>query len=175
MKLFEKYSYRKKKVILLIVIILLGAAAYKRSFNVTLKQLDLFDELTQKEIEAQNSVETLRTKSIQLNQINAIIGKENVKNEIVQNTFLTFIKNQNLNLIVSTIDKPHQYKHPDFNIYTNKVTLKGDYLSMTRFIYEFEKEFNLGRLVAISSEKDNNRITRKNELFTTIYFQNFSD
>lgn len=57
---FEKYSYRQKKVMLLIVIVLLGAAAYKRSFSVTLQQLTLNEELKERVSEAQNSVETLK-------------------------------------------------------------------------------------------------------------------
>ena len=175
MKLFEKYSFRKKKVVLLIVIILLGATAYKRSFNVTIQQISLFDELTLKEYEAQNSVETLKNKSLQLHQINTIIGKENVKNEIVQHSFLSFVKNQDLKLIVNSIDEPHQFQHPDFNIYSNKVTLKGDYLSVTTFINHFESSFNLGRLVSLQLFKQNNRSSRKDELFTTMYFQNFSE
>jgi len=175
MKIFEKYSFRKKKVVLLIVIVLLGATAYKRSFNVTLQQLSLHDELTIKEYEAQNSVETLKTKSLQLHQINTIIGKENVKNEVVQHSFLNFVKKQDLDLIVNSIDLPHQFQHPDFKIYSNKVTLKGDYTSVTKFIHQFEKDFNLGRIVSLNLFKQNNRKSRRDELFTTMYFQNFSE
>jgi|SRR5690554_6274731 len=175
MKIFEKYSFRKKKVILLIVIVLLGAAAYKRAFSLTLQQLALFDELTIKEYEAQNSVETLKNKSFQLSQINGIIGKENVQNEIVQHSFLSFVKKQKYRLAVNSIDEPHQYQHPDFKINTNKVTIKGDYSAVTSFVYSFEKEFNLGRLVSLHLFKQQNKASKKDELLTTIYFQNFSE
>lgn len=175
MKMFEKYSYRQKKVMLLIVIVLLGAAAYKRSFSVTLQQLSLNEELKERVSEAQNSVETLKAKTIQLNQVNSIIGKENVQNEIVQHSFLSFVKNQDLNLEVNSIDEPHQYQHPDFIINTNMVTLKGNYLSMTSFVHEFEKSFNLGRLVSLRIFKQRNRATRRDELLAGLWFQNFSE
>lgn len=175
MKFFENYSYRKKKVALLIVIVLLGAAAYKRAFSVTVEQLSLHEELKSKVDEAQNSVQTLKAKTLQLNQVNQVIGKENVPNEIVQHSFLSFVKNKDLNLSVNSIEKPHQYQHPDFIINTNKVTLKGDFLSTTSFIYNFETQFNLGRLVSVHVFKKRNRTTRKNEVLTTLYFQNFSD
>ncbi len=175
MKFFEKYTYRQKKVALLIIIVLLGAAAYKRAFSVTLDQLALNDELQQKENEAQNSVQTLKNKILQLNQVNKVIGKENVPNEIVQHSFLSFVKNQDVNLIVNSIDEPHQYQHPDFIINTNKVTLKGNYLSTTSFIHQFETKFNLGRLVSLRCFKQKNRSTRKEELLTTMFFQNFSE
>lgn len=175
MKLFENYSYRKKKVVLLIVIVLLGAAAYKRAFSVTLEQLSLNEELKEKKSEAQNSVQTLKTKTLQLNQVNKVIGKENVPNEIVQHSFLSFVKNQDLNLLVNSIDEPHQYQHPDFKINTNKVTLKGNYLATTSFIHKFETQFNLGRLVSLRVFKQKNRSTRRNELLTTMFFQNFSE
>lgn len=175
MKFFEKYTYRQKKVALLIIIVLLGAAAYKRAFSVTLDQLALNDELQQKENEAQNSVQTLKNKTLQLNQVNKVIGKENVPNEIVQHSFLSFVKNQDVNLIVNSIDEPHQYQHPDFIINTNKVTLKGNYLATTSFIHQFETKFNLGRLVSLRCFKQKNRSTRKEELLTTLFFQNFSE
>jgi len=175
MKFFEKYSYRQKKVALLVVIVLLGAAAYKRAFSVTFDQLALNEELLTEKEKAQNSVQTLKTKTLQLNQVNKVIGKENVPNEIVQHSFLSFVEHQSVDLKVNSIDEPHQYKHPDFIINTNKVTLKGGYLATTAFVHEFETNFNLGRLVSLRVFKHKNRSTRKKELLTTLYFQNFSE
>lgn len=175
MKIFEKYSFRKKKVVLIVIIVLLGAASYKRAFSLTFDQLALYDELKVKEYEAKNSVETLKNKALQLSQVNNIIGKENVPNEIVQHSFLSFVKSQKHGLVVNSIDEPHQYQHPDFKINTNKVTVKGGYSDVTSFIYSFEKEFNLGRLVSLNLFKQKNKASKKDELLTTIYFQNFSE
>lgn len=175
MKLFEKYSYKKKKLFLLIVFVLLAAVAYKRSFKVTLEQLELNEQLQADKVRAENSLQTLKQKSIQLNQINSIIGKENIPNEIVQHSFLNFLQSTESKLRVEHIEEVYLYKHPDFMINTNKITLNGNYLEATSFIHQFESKFDLGRLVSLKMIKSLNRSTRSNELLTTMYFQNFSE
>jgi hypothetical protein len=175
MKLFEKYSYKKKKLFLLIVFVLLGAVAYKRSFKITLEQLDLNKELKIDKVRAENSLQTLKQKSIQLNQINSIIGKENVPNEIVQHSFLNFLQSTETDLRVESIEEVYLYNHPDFIINTNKITLNGNYLATTSFIHQFEAKFDVGRLVSIKMSKHMNRASRTDELLTTMYFQNFSE
>ncbi|MEX1193170.1 MAG: hypothetical protein WED10_00015 [Brumimicrobium sp.] len=175
MKLFEKYSFKQKKLFVLVLFVLLGAVAYKRSFKVTLDQLQLNGELEHDKERAQNSLQTLKQKTVQLNQINAIIGKENVQNETVQHTFLNFLQLTDAKLKVDHIEGVYQYKHPDFIINTNKITLNGNYLETTSFIHQFESEFDLGRLVSLKLSKNMNRSSRNKELLTTMYFQNFSE
>lgn len=137
--------------------------------------LDLREELTEKKVEAQNSSETLKTKQKELLRINNLIGEENVPNDKVQHGFLTFVDSSKTSLVVEQVEEVYRFDHPDFIINTNEITLKGDYLSMVKFLYNFEKNFDLARLVSAQIYIKKNREKKINELFLKVLVQNFSD
>lgn len=173
MNLFAKYSFKQKKFALAVVFVLLAAAAYKRSFSVTLDLIGLNNELEEKKIEASTSVERLKTKQNELNLINRMVGKENVPNEQVQQRFLSFFEQESGGLSIEKIEEVYTYDHPDFTINTNAITLKGGFVQTTRFLYKLEKSFPYARLVSSTLRLTTNRILQKNELHTTILLQNF--
>lgn len=175
MVLFEKYSYKQKKLALIIISILLCAVAYKRAFKVTLDLRKLNEELTIKSQEASTSTQRLSKKQIELKNINAVIGKENTPNDVVQQQFLLFIERMNSKLTVASIEEVYRFDHPDFIINTNVITIKGDYLSLVKFMYQLEKEFNFARLVSNHIYIKKNKKLKKDELFATLTLQNFSN
>jgi hypothetical protein len=175
MKLFEKYTYRQRKIAVLAIFLLLCVASYKRTFSVTLDLINLREELTQKKHEAENSGVTLKRKQEELIKINNLIGEENVPNDRVQHGFLTFVDNSKTSLIVEEVEEVYRFNHPDFVINTNEITLKGNYRSMVRFLYNFEKNFDLARLVSVQIFVKKNREKKINELFLKVLVQNFSD
>lgn len=175
MKLFEKYTYRQKKIAVLAIFLLLCVVSYKRTFSVTLDLLNLRKELTEKKYDAENSGETLKHKQHELFKINNLIGEENVPNERVQHGFLTFVDSSNTPLNVVEVEEVYRFDHPDFVINTNEIVLTGDYRSMVEFLYDFEKNFLLARLVSVKIYIKKNREKKINELFLKVLVQNFSD
>jgi vacuolar-type H+-ATPase catalytic subunit A/Vma1 len=173
MTLFTKYSFRQKKLALVVVFVLLSAAAYKRSFSITLQQLDLNYELQIKRSEAETSVERLKTKQNELKLINQIVGQENVPNDKVQQKFLSFFEDNSQYLSVERMEEVYTFDHPDYTINTNLITFKGDYLSTIKFIYNLEKQFPFARIVSANLQLKTNRVSQKSELHTTILLQNF--
>lgn len=137
--------------------------------------LDLRKELTDKKVEAQNSSETLKAKQKELLRINNLIGEENVPNDRVQHGFLTFVDSSKTSLIVEQVEEVYRFDHPDFIINTNEITLRGDYHSVVKFLYKFEKNFDLARLVSAQIFIKKNREKKINELFLKVLVQNFSD
>lgn len=174
MTLFQKYTYRQKKLALVVIFVLLAAAAYKRSFSITLQQLALNSELQIKRAEAETSIDRLKTKQNELKLINQIVGQENVPNERVQQKFLSFFDEKSNNLSVERMEEVYTFDHPDYTINTNLITIKGDYLNTVKFIYNLEKNFTFARIVSSNLQLKTNRTLQKSELHTTILLQNFS-
>lgn len=174
MNWFSKYTFRQKNFALLIIFGLLLMVTYKRALNPTLESLDLRSELTEKRMEAQLSLSTLKIKRIELSNVNKLIGQEGVTTEKVQQGLLSFHTSRSQDGVnVSQIDEPYYYIHPDFYIYTNQVTLKGDFHSLHKFIFDLETEFDLARVVSIKYYIEKNYIDSREELYATLLLQNF--
>lgn len=173
MTLFEKYSYKQKNLALLIIAVLLFAVSYKRAFSKTIETNSYISELELKKQEALNSQEEIRLLQKQVAQLNKLLGKENVSVEEVQQGFLNFLARKSPKISVKQIDEVYSFEHPDFKINTFKIELKGDFISILKFIYELEQSFDDARLIhfQMSSEKD--AVTNKTDLTTTLLIQNY--
>jgi hypothetical protein len=173
MNLFEKYSYKQKNFALLVIGVLLFAVAYKRSFSTTLETQAYLEELELKKITAKNSQHEISLLQREISNLNALMGKENVDIEKVQQGFLNFFAAQSTHLVVNEIEEVYTFEHPDFKINTFKIDLKGDFLSVLKFTYLFEKKFEEARLIHTRFEIVKNPETQKNELITTLLLQNY--
>ena len=61
----------------------------------------------------------------------------------------------------------------NFNIYSNKISIKGGFNELIKTIYAFETEFNFARIATMKFYVLKNRKTRKKELYNDIIFQNY--
>lgn len=174
MNWFNKYTFRQKNFALLVIFVLLLMVTYKRAIKPTFESLGLQEELMQKRTDAERSLTTLKLKRMELAGVNKLIGQEGVTTEKVQQGLLSFhTQKSQAGVRVSQIDEPFHYVHPDFYIYTNQVTLRGDFHSLHQFIYDLETEFDLARVVSVRYFTEKNYDNSKEELFTTLLIQNF--
>ncbi|MDF3026956.1 MAG: hypothetical protein K0S23_1263 [Fluviicola sp.] len=173
MTLFEKYSYKQKNLALLIIAVLLFAVSYKRAFSKTIETNSYINELEIKKLEALNSQKEIQILQKQVAQLNKLLGKENVSVEEVQQGFLNFLARKSPRISVKQIDEVYGFEHPDFKINTFKIELKGDFISILKFINTLEQSFDDARLIhfQMSSEKD--PVTGKIDLTTTLLIQNY--
>lgn len=173
MTLFEKYSYKQKNLALLIIAVLLFAVSYKRAFSKTIETNNYINELEIKKQEALNSQKEIRLLQKNVARLNKLLGKENVSVEEVQQGFLNFLAKKSSNIQVKQIDEVYGFEHPDFKINTFKIELRGDFISVLKFIYELERSFEDARLIhfLMSAEKD--PVTNKTDLTTTLLIQNY--
>jgi hypothetical protein len=173
MTLFEKYSYKQKNFALLILSVLLFAAAYKRSFKTTIETRAYIEELEQKQALALQSQQEIKRLQIEINQINRILGKEHISIEQVQQGFLNFFAAKSSACIVNQMEEVYTFQHPDFTINTYRIDLKGDFISILRFINQFERHFENARLIHTQFENSKNAESGKKELITTLLIQNY--
>jgi hypothetical protein len=173
MTFFDKYTYRQKKYAMFILLVLLLAVSYKRSFRTTLDRLEEIEEIEQKQEEAKYAVQSIQVTQKSIQELNKIIGEENVTVEKVQQGFLSFFTKKSTRMEVYQVDEVLRYKHPDYSILTHQVVLKGNFLHSLSFIYQLEKEFRLAKLINVTfvSEKKNN--DEIEQLYTVLLVQNY--
>lgn len=173
MTFFEGYSYKQKNYALALVVVLLIAVAYKRAFSVTLETLEYRRELETKLLDAQTADVDIRNRQVDIARLNRYLGEENNTVEKVQQGFLNFFAEKGQGLQVHQIDEVLNFKHPDFEINTHRIVLRGDYTTTLRFLYSLEKEFTLGKLLNVSFELKRFSMEEDKHLYTTLLIQNY--
>lgn len=173
MTFFDGYSYKVKNRAMIVLAVLLVALAYKRAFSVTFETLGYRTELEQKLVRAESAEQNIRTKQVEIAQLNRYLGEENNTVEKVQQGFLNFFAVNAEDILVHQIDEVLHFEHPDFAINTHCIILKGGFLETLAFLYTFEKDFNLAKVLNITFEF--RKATNQDDpaLFTTLLIQNY--
>lgn len=173
MTFFDTYSYKQKNYALVLLFVLLIAAVYKRSISPTLEIKNYRTELVNKLERAKSAHQEIKLKYSQIAGLNQFLGKENSTVEKVQQGFLNFYAKRSKGLEVYQIDEVLNFKHPDFQINTHRIVLKGDFLSTLRFLYNLEKDFSLAKLLNVHFEYKKYSSDEDPDLYTTILIQNY--
>lgn len=173
MTFFDKYSYRQKNYALALLAVLLIAVAYKRAFSVSIETAAYRNELEQKRVLAGNADQEIRSRQVDIARLNRYLGEENNTVEKVQQGFLNFFAKNGSGLLVHEIDEVLNFKHPDFEINTHRVVLRGNYLKTLAFIYVLEKDFTLAKVLNVTFEFKRYSLDEDKHLYTTLLIQNY--
>lgn len=173
MTFFEKYSFKQKNYALALFSILLIAVSYKKAFNVSIETRIVRDELRLKLEKAATANSEIKIKQIELAQLNRYLGEENNTVEKVQQGFLNFFARNAEGLAVYEIQGVLNYKHPDFEINTHRIILKGGFLESLSFIYKLEKNFSLGKILNVKYEHKRYSYEDTKNLYTILLIQNY--
>lgn len=173
MTFFDKYSFKQKNYAIGILFILLVAVSYKRVFSTTIETGTYRDELEEKLLIAQNADQQIKTRYAQIAGLNRYLGEENQTVEKVQQGFLNFFAKKADGLTVFQIDEVLNFKHPDFEINTHRIVMKGAYTNSLKFIYELERDFEQAKVLNISFDYRKYSSEDQMELYTTLLIQNY--
>jgi len=173
MTFFDKYSYKTKNYALIILGVLLLAVIWKRSINTTIDLLSLNNQLEEKLELATTADQQIKNTYKEISELNAYIGKENSSVDEVQQAFLRFFDAETRSLQIEQMDEVLNFKHPDFEINTHRIVVSGPYVETVKFIYTFEKEFKMAKVLSVQFESERNKMTNKIALNTTLLIQNY--
>lgn len=173
MTFFDKYSFKQKNYAVALLTVLLIAVAYKKSFSGSLETIKYRTELDAKVEKASHADQDIKFKQIEIMKLDRFIGKENSTVEKVQQGFLNFFAEKAEHLHVHHIDEVLNFKHPDYQINTHSIILKGDYLNTLNFIYALETNFPLGKILNITFEYKRPSSEDEEALYTTLLMQNY--
>lgn len=173
MTFFDGYSYKVKNRAMIVLAVLLIAVAYKRAFSVTMETKGYQEELNEKLVRAESAEKDIRMRQVEIAQLNRYLGQENNTVEKVQQGFLNFFAARANDLLVHRIDEVLNFKHPDFEINTHSIILKGGFTQTLTFLYNLEKDFSLAKVLNVTFEYKKAPNEDDPALFTTLLIQNY--
>ena len=172
--MFEAYSYKKKFLALLAVFVMLSITAYKRSFHTLFQVLEEYEVLAAKDQEfnaKKNNVDALQKEIAYLDQT---IGKEGISKEEMQQGIVSFATGKNPQISISDLQPIHLFSEDNYTIITNQLDITGNVNQLLKVSYDFEKNFNLSRLVSMNFYRT--KSTNKTEvLHLKMIFQNYEN
>jgi len=171
--MFENLTYKHKFLAVIAIAVLLGYAGYKRSFKLTLDTFNEYSELNKKLEEVSSSTTAIQDLDTEIRFLNNLLGQESMEPVLVQQEILDFVTNRSAGITVFNLAEMHEVSDNEFLIYTNQLTIEGDFDELLKTVYEFEKEFPYSRVVNISFFKKKDFKTRKIKLYAKIIFQNY--
>ncbi|MBI3133506.1 MAG: hypothetical protein HYZ14_02415 [Bacteroidetes bacterium] len=173
--MFDKLTYKQKNYGLLVLFVVMLMVSYKRSFVLTLNALD---ELTSQESQklaatsAQQSIEMLQISIAQLNQN---IGRSDLEPDKVNQEILSTISAFSMNHAVSLqrLESTHVFQTVDFTIFSNLISVEGNFNGILSLIYYMENEFQYARLTNVNLYTQTDLTTKKTKLYAKLLFQHY--
>jgi hypothetical protein len=123
-------------------------------------------------IDAPVEIQELKTKLMKIEQL--IGDSTQTSEEDVHQLLLESVTHycQQKGIILNDFPKPFEKSENGFTTHTAKVTVEGDFINLLKLVYYLEKNYQVGKVVAVDFEATKNLRTRKRELHSTIYLQN---
>lgn len=171
--MFQNIPNKKKFYALILIAFLLSITAYKRSFKTAIETVRFYSESKKSIGNTDNAHNELLYLKNESEMLDAVIGKSIKKPEIVQNEILNFLSNNEFNVTLSNIGNAHISGDDYFTIYSNSVTLKGDFQELLHTVYAFDTDFAQARIATLRFYVKKEVRSSKKELFNDIIFQNY--
>ena len=171
--MFKDFSYKKKCLMLLVVFPIILIIAYFNSFSKTLEAKNTLKQLKAKLILVDNAQQEFLGLKRNVNKLDAIIGKEVASPDIVQQEIFDIFSEIPYKSDLLKLDESHKFKDAYFNVYTNNLLLKGDFVNLLKTTYYYEREFEYSRLVSLSFFTKEHPKNKRNILFEQLIFQNY--
>lgn len=171
--MFKNINNRSKFYGLLIFVVILSYTAYKRSFKGTIEAIGYYRESVKNISESSNSLKELSNIKKEVSLLDNTIGKRTENPTIVQNEILGFLSTQSRDITLSKIENLHISNDDYFTIYSNVISMKGDFNVLLKTIYEFERDFEYARIASMVFYTERNTKTSQKELYNEIIFQNY--
>ncbi len=137
--------------------------AAKKQLNQVSQKLNIVD----------NSHVELASLNQEIKGINNAIGGQTKVPEDVAQELLDFISKTALNIDIVAIEDVHIATSDEFLVYTNQVTLQGDYEILLKLLYRIELKFKNSRIMNSQFYTKKNYRTNKNILYLKIILQNY--
>lgn len=172
--MFEKYSYKQKNYALIILFFMLSITAYKRSFHDLFEVITTYKNTSKKAEDINKKTKNMDRLIKDVTYLDKIIGKEGITKEMVQQGIVSFASKNAPEVSISDLQPIHDYHEDDYRIITNQLDVTGNTDQLLKLAYDFEKKFNLSRIVSMNfyTTKNNNK---SEVLHLKMIFQNYEN
>lgn len=173
--MFDRFTYRQRNYGLLGLFILMLMVGYKRSFVLSLNALNEIETQEQQKLATINSQNNIQTLEFEIAQLNKNIGRSDIEPDKVNQEILSeisdYAKNNQVNL--ERLEKTHDFKTVDFNIYSNLIAVEGSFNGILSLIHHMENHFEFARLTNVDLYKEKDFKNKKNKLYAKLLFQHY--
>ncbi len=172
--MFNNLTYKKKVMYLFAGFVILLILSYSLSIRRTVKLGEICTNLEEQKESLQNAPSKIQKIGNELNNINAMIGKDMHVDMDVQSAILEKTGHycQHQRLTLKSFPKTHYYKDKDYLVMTNKLVVEGEFIKILKLIYKFEQKFQLGKIISVQFEKERDRKTKRMKLYGSLFIQN---
>lgn len=172
--MFENYSYKRKFYALLGLFFILSVTAYKRSFHTLFDVVKEYRTLSKKADDINKKAKNTNGLMKDIAYLDKIIGKEGVTKEMVQQGIVSFASENSPEISINDLKPIHDFPEDNYHIITNQLDITGDSNQLLNLAYNFEKQFNLSRIVSMNfyTIKKNNK---SEVLHLKMIFQNYEN
>lgn len=172
--MFEKYSYKKKCAALLVVFLMLSITAYKRSFLVLFQVISENKALSIKSEDIHKKSKGTEDLIKAIAYLDKTIGKEGISKDRVQQGIVNFATEKHPQVSINDLQPIHVFSDSNYTIITNQLDVTANVNQLLQLSYDFEKKFNLSRIVNIKlyTTKKNNT---SDVLHLKMIFQNYEN
>ena len=168
-----KLTNKHKLYLLIFVSLLLFYLANKRSFSKSINLVTAYEQNLQSYQDMLKNAKEINTLKMRAFELDSLIGKGGVSLSEVQQKLLQFAGQNQHKCKIVELKPPYIHTDDNFIVNTNNLVVKGSYNNLAKLIYDFEKDFNLAKLVSINYYKKKNYKTKKTSLFVELIFQNY--
>lgn len=172
--MFENYSYKQKFYALLGLFFILSITAYKRSFHTLFDVVKEYRTLSKKTDDINKKAKNTNGLIKDIAYLDKIIGKEDITKEMVQQGIVSFASENSPEISINDLKPIHDFREDNYHIITNQLDITGDCNQLLNLAYNFEKQFNLSRIVSMNfyTIKKNNK---SEVLHLKMIFQNYEN
>lgn len=171
--MFKNIPYKKKVIYAAILVTLLLMASYKKNFKKIISIDKQLVKLKHSQLENRDFTSDILYLKQEIKTIEKYIGDVNVSPESVQQQIIKFISNTPLQIEIINIEGIHHASVNQFKIYTNQVTISGDYKNLITLLNTIEKEFTKSKITSANFFVKIDYRHNQKELFLKIIFQNY--
>jgi len=171
--MFKNIPYKKKVIYAAVLTALMLMASYKKNFKKVLHIDKQLATLRSNQLENRNFTADIQYLKQEIKVIEKYIGDVNVSPESIQQQIIKFISKTTSQIEIVDIEGIHHASFNQFKVYTNQITVSGDYKNLITLLHTIEKEFSSAKITSTHFYVTTDYRRNRKELFLKIIFQNY--
>jgi hypothetical protein len=171
----KKITYKQRLLYALIGGVVFSFIVYNLALADTISLAQKNSDFKEQIAKNQDAPEQIKIAKQKIKRIEQLVGTNKDYGAIdIHQVLLESVTGyvQQNNLILKDFHQPYITTENGYVTKTAQLTVEGDFISLLKLIYFLEKDYSVGKVVAVDFKTHKELRTRKRKLNTTIYLQN---
>jgi len=165
--------YKQRFFFILFGAVILLLAIYKKNLKQLFAANEQINRIDKDLAKLDNSYDQIYYLNNEIKELNAIIGGQSERPQLVQQYILDFINKSSYNVNIFGIEDTHVVVDEDFKIYTNRIQIEGDFKTLLQLLFYTEKNFLSSKIISAQFFTKKNYTKNTKKLFLELILQNY--